>query len=96
MTIGEIVEALKCGKALADIGKELSVGKEKLSKALICLIEELVGRLLVDSDGWLVEVLLSSAADASLLNNKNYLLIKDPTINFFQPHNLPIVVVYLK
>lgn len=34
MTIGEIVEALKCGKALADIGKELSVGKEKLSKAL--------------------------------------------------------------
>jgi len=27
MTIGEIVEALKCGK-------ELSVGKEKLSKAL--------------------------------------------------------------
>lgn len=34
MTIGEIVEALKCGKVLADIGKELSVGKEKLSKAL--------------------------------------------------------------
>lgn len=34
MTIGEIVEALKKGKALSDIGKELVVGKEKLSKAL--------------------------------------------------------------
>lgn len=34
MTIGEIVEALKQGKALSDIGKELVVGKEKLSKAL--------------------------------------------------------------
>ena len=34
MTIGEIIEALKQGKALADIGKELAIGKEKLSKAL--------------------------------------------------------------
>lgn len=34
MTIGEIIEALGQGKALADIGKELTVGKEKLSKAL--------------------------------------------------------------
>ncbi|WP_431812242.1 hypothetical protein [Lysinibacillus sp. FW12] len=34
MKIGEIIEALKHGKALADLGKELSVGKEKLSKAL--------------------------------------------------------------
>lgn len=34
MTLGEIVEALGQGKALADIGKELTVGKEKLSKAL--------------------------------------------------------------
>ncbi|MEK5334395.1 hypothetical protein [Lysinibacillus sp. FSL W8-0992] len=83
MTIGEIVEALKCGKALADIGKELSVGKEKLSKALICLIEELVGRLLVDSDGWLVEVLLSSAADASLLNNKKLPANKRPDNKLF-------------
>lgn len=34
MTIGEIIEALEQGKTLADIGKELTVGKEKLSKAL--------------------------------------------------------------
>jgi len=34
LTIGEIVEALKQGKQLADIGKELTVGKEKLSNAL--------------------------------------------------------------
>lgn len=34
MTIGEILEALKQGKALANIAKELTVGKEKLSKAL--------------------------------------------------------------
>lgn len=34
LTIGEIIEALGQGKALADIGKELAVGKEKLSKAL--------------------------------------------------------------
>ncbi|WP_369355916.1 hypothetical protein [Lysinibacillus capsici] len=34
MTIGEILEALGQGKALADIGKELTVGKEKISKAL--------------------------------------------------------------
>lgn len=34
MTIGEIIEELKQGKGLADIGKELTVGKERLSKAL--------------------------------------------------------------
>ncbi|MEA0564766.1 hypothetical protein [Lysinibacillus irui] len=34
MTIGEIIEALGQGKALADIAKELTVGKEKISKAL--------------------------------------------------------------
>lgn len=34
LTIGEILEALKQGKALADIAKELTVGKEKISKAL--------------------------------------------------------------
>lgn len=34
MKIGEIIEALKQGKQLAEIGKELMVGKEKLSKAL--------------------------------------------------------------
>lgn len=34
LTIGEILEALGQGKALADIGKELTVGKEKISKAL--------------------------------------------------------------
>lgn len=34
LTIREILEALKQGKALANIAKELTVGKEKLSKAL--------------------------------------------------------------
>ncbi|RAS88193.1 hypothetical protein A3863_14455 [Priestia endophytica] len=34
MKIGEILEELKRGKTLVDIGKELVVGKEKLSKAL--------------------------------------------------------------
>lgn len=34
MTIGEIVEAIKQGKAVASIAKELTIGKEKLSKAL--------------------------------------------------------------
>lgn len=34
LTIGEILKALKQGKSLADIGKELTVGKEKLSKIL--------------------------------------------------------------
>ena len=34
LTIGDILKALKQGKQLADIGKELTIGKEKLSKAL--------------------------------------------------------------
>jgi hypothetical protein len=34
MKIGEILEELKRGKTLVDLGKELVVGKEKLSKAL--------------------------------------------------------------
>lgn len=34
LTIGEILEAMKQGKAVANIAKELTIGKEKLSKAL--------------------------------------------------------------
>ena len=34
MEIGAILEELKRGKSLADIAKELEIGKEKLSKAL--------------------------------------------------------------
>ncbi|MGE7997870.1 hypothetical protein ACQKOF_04210 [Lysinibacillus sp. NPDC093190] len=51
MTIGKIIEELGQGKALADIGKELTVGKEKLSKVkrlkmlIIYLIDELDGRM---------------------------------------------------
>lgn len=47
MTIGEIIEELSRGKALADIGKELTVGKEKLSKAL-----KSAGYLFNRKNGW--------------------------------------------
>jgi predicted HicB family RNase H-like nuclease len=50
MKIGEILEELKRGKKLVDIGKELVVGKEKLSKAL-----KNAGYKFSRKDGWVFQ-----------------------------------------
>ncbi|EDW5948310.1 hypothetical protein AAP92_004639 [Salmonella enterica subsp. enterica serovar Enteritidis] len=78
LTIGEILKALKQGKSLADIGKELTVGKEKLSKIL-----KDAGYVFNRRTGWTF-----TRTDQEPLN-KDYTDFITPSKSVKKPTNIP-------